>query len=420
MIWKSGRWRKKKECLLSPQPPALFETVFTLHDLCTLLPWSLERAWSLMEIRLYLSPFGGTVISVDNLTKSSFYIKIDEVLLLIGISCSSTPTLEMTDHTTPEYINWISFAHGLTNVLCDGLRPFVTRETVTFYNNVSAAVAARPGAGPCTCTFVSRRKPNEYHDMTSCTWAKILEGSHHRNKPIWKQSDATKWTDPIQGPWEIAKLFIPDVGGRAITSAKDMDLTGILNLMYWCKHFLLIPQPLIDDLREIRNNKWGHVTKLELTDDEKATAFGTMEALLQHPSLARDRDAQKALHEIQTLKTVTDVNNFQAEILTQYKKMLEDLKNDSTQNLTVLKQLEQRLNIVEEDLEKTKDTLETKDSVYSYMNRVKNSALFFCNNLIKCTRVMPKRLLTPWLMIILLCNFSVTLLDPRSYQDGKQ
>ena len=205
-----------------------------------------------------------------------------------------------------------------------------------------------------------------------------------------------------------------------ITSAVDMDLTGILNLMYWCKHFLLIPQPLIDDLREIRNNKWGHVTKLELTDDEKATAFGAMEALLQHPSLAHDRDALKALHEIQTLKTVTDVNNFQAEILTQYKKMLEDLKNDSTQNLTVLKQLEQRLNIVEEELEKTKDTLETKDNVYSYMNHVKNSALFFCSNLIQCTRVMSKRLLTPWLMIILLCNFSVTLLDPRSYQDGKQ
>ena len=100
--------------------------------------------------------------------------------------------------------------------------------------------------------------------------------------------------------------------------------------------------------------------------------------------------------------------------------MLEDLKNDSTQNLTVLKQLEQRLNIVEEELEKTKDTLETKDNVYSYMNHVKNSALFFCSNLIQCTRVMSKRLLTPWLMIILLCNFSVTLLDPKSYQDGKQ
>ena len=344
---------------------------------------------------------------------------VQPVLLLVAeVSGSSTAALQMAQHTTPEYVNWISFAHGLINVFCNGLRPFVTREMESFYNKVLAEVAALH-AGPCTCTFVPRRRPNQYHDIRTCTWAKILQG-HHRSKPNWKQSDSTKWTDPIQGPWEVAKLFIPDVGGRVITSAEDMDLTGILNLLYWCNHFLLIPQSLIDNLREIRNNKWGHVTKLELTKAEKATAFAAMEALLQDPKLAHDRDAQKALHEIQTLKTVTDVNNFQAEILNQYKKMLEDLKNDSTQNLTVLKQLEQRLNIVEEELEKTEDTLETKDNVYSYMNQIKNSALFFCTNLIKCTRVMSKRLLTPWLMIILLCNFSVTLLDPRSYQDGKQ
>ena len=166
------------------------------------------------------------------------------------------------------------------------------------------------------------------------------------------------------------------------------------------------------------------MTKLELTNAEKATAFGAMEALLQDPKLAHDRDAQKALHEIQILKTVTDVNNFQAKVLSQYKTMIEkdilDLKTDSTQNLTVLKQLQQQLKFVKKELQRIKDTIETKDNIYSYMNQVKNSALFFCSNLIKCTRVMSKRLLTPWLMTILLCNFSVTLLDPRSYEDGKQ
>ena len=65
------------------------------------------------------------------------------------------------------------------------------------------------------------------------------------------------WTDPIQGPWEIAKIFLPDLGGHAITSAEDIDLTGILNLMYWCDHFRPIPQPLIKDLRDIRNRVWG-------------------------------------------------------------------------------------------------------------------------------------------------------------------
>ena len=383
---------------------------------------------TLSEILTVTVTFQAALQSLDFLTQFCFFVKVDGVvqpvlLLVAEVSGSSTAGLQMAQHTTPEYINWISFAHGLINVFCNGLRPFVTRQMESFYNKVSAAATARPGAGPCTCTFVPRKKPNPYHIRT-CTWANILQSHHHKNAPNWKQGDSTKWTDPIQGPWEIAKLFIPDVGGRVITSAEDMDLTGMLNVMCWCHHFRPIPQALIEDLRDIRNNKWGHVTKLELTNAEKATAFGAMEALLKDPKLAHDRDAQKALHEIQGLKTVTDVNNFQAKILMQYKTMIEeyilDLQTDSTQNMTDIKQLQQQVKIVKEEFQRIKDTLETKDNIYSYMNQVKNNALFFCSNLIKCTRVMSKRLLTPWLMIILLCNFSVTLLDPRSYQDGKQ
>ena len=340
-------------------------------------------------------------------------------MFLIGLSSSSASALKMTQPTTPEFRNWICFAHGLMDVFCDGLRPFVAKETVKFYNNVSVVAGAGP---PCTCTFVRRRRPNEHHDTSTCAWANILQGHHHRKEPNWKQSDSTKWTDPIQGPWEMVKLFIPNVGGRVITSAEDMDVTGILNLMYWCDHFLPISQALIKDLRDVRNLTLGHATKLELTDVEKATAFGAMEALLQDPKLAHDWDAQKALHEIQILKTETDVDNFLAQTLLQFKEMIEKdillLKIDSTQIREDLQQLEERLKIVEKKLENTEDTTKTKDNFFTI--QVKNGVRFFGSTLVKCTRVMSKRLLTPWLMIILLCHFSVTLLDPRSYQDGKQ
>ena len=120
--------------------------------------------------------------------------------------------------------------------------------------------------------------------MSTCTWANVLQGHHHRNAPNWKQSDSAKWTDPIQGPWEIGKLFLPDLPrGHVITSAEDKEVTMILNLMYWCDHFRPISQPLINNLRVIRNRKFGHVEKLKLTDAERATAFGAMEALLQDP-----------------------------------------------------------------------------------------------------------------------------------------
>ena len=324
----------------------------------------------------------------------------------------------MAQHTTQEYVNWISFAQGLINVLCNGLRPFVTREMESFYNKVSAEVAALH-VGPCTCTFVPKRRPNEYHDMRSCTWAKILQGHHHRNAPYWKQSDSTKWTDPIQGPWEITKLFLPDLGGHVVTGAVDMDVAGILNLMYWCDHFRPIPQPLIKSLRDIRNRKWAHVPKLELTNAEKANAFGAMEALLQDPSLAHDGDVKNALDEIQKLKIETDVNKLRAQILMQCKEMTDKeiaaLTEESKRELKVLKQ---RLRDVEEKLEQIR---RDRDICFLIGNKVKNGVVYPCYILFKCTLTMGLfvlRLPAPWRLMILLC-LSVTLLDPRTFKDGK-
>ena len=211
-------------------------------------------------------------------------------------STSTSGTAEQL--SKPDYRNWLALGHALTTVLCRGLRPFITREMKTFYRNIKARIP-----GPCTCVHVSRRKPNEYHDMSTCRWANIIEAHHHRNKPNWKQSDPVKWMDPSLGPWEIAKLFLPELRGHVdIKSADDMDITGILNVMYWCNHFT-VHQPLIEEVRDTRNNQWVHLPKLEVTDAEKTDAFITIENLLKDPQLARDSDAQKTLKEIVNLKS---------------------------------------------------------------------------------------------------------------------
>ncbi len=321
----------------------------------------------------------------------------------------------------PEYSNWLALGHALTTVLCQGLRPFINRETETLYKNVTARIA-----GPCTCVYVPRRKPNQYHDMSTCGWANILQAHHHRNKPNWRQSDATKWMDPILGPWEIAKLFLPDLGGHAdIKSADDMDITGILNLMYWCNHFT-IPQPLIKEVRETRNNKWVHVPKLELSDADKKTAFDAIEHLLQDPQLAHDPDAQEALREIVTLKCVSDLHNFEAQVLTQFKEVivkdisdlkseLSTLKKESGRNKKQRSRLERRLCNMQKTLENVNDR--TKAG-YTFTRFVQGVSCLW-NYLIKCCRGIRGRLLTPWLVILLLCG-CFTILDRRSYKDGKQ
>ncbi|XP_078362522.1 uncharacterized protein LOC144646712 [Oculina patagonica] len=249
----------------------------------------------------------------------------------------------------PEYRNWLALGHALTTVFCQGLRPFITREMETFYRNVSARTA-----GPCTCVHVPRRH------MSTCVWANILQGYHHRNNPTWKQSDPAKWVDPILGPWEIAKLFLPDLGGHAdIRSADDLDITGILNLMYWCKQFT-IPQPLIKEVRETRNSKWVHVPKLELTNADKADAFDAIENLLKDSQLAPDPAAQKALKEIVNIKNVSDLHSLEARILADFKEALNreilNLAQQSERSQEEVKQLKQLVLLLAERLEVLEQT----------------------------------------------------------------
>ena len=218
----------------------------------------------------------------------------------------------------PEYRNWLALGHALTTELCHGLRSFVKKQTETFYNNVKASLT--PFA-PCSCVFVPKRRPNQYHDMNTCNWAKILQAHHQSSKPNWKQSDSSNWIDPILGPWEVAKLYLPDLGGHAVASVEDMDITNLLNLMYWCTHFC-VPQHLIKDVREVRNKKWVHVTSLELNDTDKQIAFDAIENLLKNPSLVHEPDAQNALKEIVKLKSVSDLHSMEAKVLAEFKEII--------------------------------------------------------------------------------------------------
>ena len=96
----------------------------------------------------------------------------------------------------PECRNWVALGHALTTELSHGLRPFVKRQTETFYNNVKATLAA---FAPCSCMFVRKREPNQYHDMGICNWAKILQAHHQSCKPNWKQSDSQQVDGPYLG-----------------------------------------------------------------------------------------------------------------------------------------------------------------------------------------------------------------------------
>lgn len=324
--------------------------------------------------------------------------------------------------TSSEEGNWLSLGRALTTVLCQGLRPFIKKETEAFYNNIKAAILT----GPCTCVYVPGRKPNQYHDMRSCHWANVLQGYHLGRGPNWKQSDTSKWMDPNVGPWEIAKLFLPDIGGHTvIQSVEDMEISAILNLMFWCNHFT-VQRPLIKDVRDTRNTKWAHVPKLKLSDAEKKDAFETIEKFLQDPALARDVGAQETLREILALKSTSDVHVFKAEVLSHFKEAiqkdvmslkneLKSLKKESKRNQKQRSRVEGQLRNLQKSL---KEVEKKQKASISVPHRVINRMLYVVSCLVKSARDISRKSLATLLMFLFLCGL-VDVLDHKSHRDGE-
>ena len=344
-------------------------------------------------------------------------------------SASSSQTFVQL--TSSEEGNWLSLGRALTTVLCQGLRPFIKKETEAFYNNVKAAIPP----GPCTCVYNPGRKPNRYHDMRSCHWANVLQGYHLGRGPNWKQSDTSKWMDPNVGPWEIAKLFLPDIGSHTvIESVEDMEISAILNVMFWCNHFTL-QRPLIKDVRDTRNTKWAHVATLKLSDAEKKDAFETIEKLLQDPALASDVDAQETLQEILVFKSSSDVHVFKAEDLSHFKEAIQkDVMSHYNELKTSLKkESKSQYSRVEGKLRKLQETLKNVENkqkasmsvphcVISHMSYVAHllisGMLYVVSCLLKSARGIRGKSLATFLMFLFLCGL-VDVLDHKSHRDGE-
>ncbi|KAJ7372371.1 hypothetical protein OS493_019820 [Desmophyllum pertusum] len=301
------------------------------------------------------------------------------------MTSTSSTSKAFVQLTSPEEGNWLSLGRALSTVLCEG------------------------------------RRPNQYHDMRTCQWATVLQAYHLNGRPNWKQSDSTKWMDPNVGPWEIVKLFLPDVGGHTvILSVEDMEITAILNLMFWCNHFT-VQRPLIKDVRDTRNTKWAHLPKLELSEAEKKDAFETLEKLLQDPVLARDVDAQGALREILALKYTADVHIFKAEVLSHFKEAIQNemksLKKESKRNIKHRSWAEAQLR----NLRKSQENVEKKQkATMSVARLVINHVLCVISYLVKSTRGTRRSSVATLLMFLFLCcHVSILRLDHKSDRDGE-
>ena len=244
----------------------------------------------------------------------------------------------------PEYRNWLAVGHALL-FLRDGLKNYVEHEMKAIHDSISKNVGP---TAKCNCKFTPGKKSNPHGRATPCTWAQELKKFHvFKNKADipWHQSDSSKWHDAVVGHWEIAKLFMSDLGKdpNRVTDSNSTDVGPFLNLLKFCQHFK-IQKPLLEAVTE-RRNQWAHSPNHKLSDDDKNTAFQDIKLLMDDPELGAIKDVQDFKSMINNVETadVSVVRENELRLVEEFRRIKEcknlqmkeklDVANEEIRNL---------------------------------------------------------------------------------------
>ncbi|XP_028398439.1 uncharacterized protein LOC114522033 isoform X2 [Dendronephthya gigantea] len=207
----------------------------------------------------------------------------------------------------PDFLNWMAVGEALV-VLSNGLRKHAEKKMKEFHALITKRVGG-PGV-KCHCKYSLGKKPNPHGQLTtSCIWARMLKTFHvfpRKGDIPWHQSHGSKWDDPVHGYWEIAKLFMSDLGKNQATT-KDPSTTDsgpLLTLFIFCNYFKIQQSPLgaVKDWR----NKWAHAPDHTLSDKEKKDAFADIDWLITDPELACVKEIEDCREAIKKIES-TDI-----------------------------------------------------------------------------------------------------------------
>ena len=202
----------------------------------------------------------------------------------------------------PEYVNWLAVGEALL-FLSDGLRQYAEQEMKQLHASITRSVGP---TAKCNCKFIpTGKKRNPHGQAKACAWAQELKKNHvfrNKNHIPWDQSDSSKWHDPVLGYWEIAKLFMSDLGSDAatVTDPDSTDVGPLLNLFRFCKHFN-IQKPLLKAVSDKRN-QWAHAPKQRLSDSDRKAAFQDIKLLMNDSELLTSKDFQACKPKINKLE----------------------------------------------------------------------------------------------------------------------
>ena len=203
----------------------------------------------------------------------------------------------VTELDKKEHKNWVMVGCAL-NIAKKGITSKIQNKMETWYQSLisSPPLQSLPS---CACA------PSAPKCATCVTWEKELKRHHKSGRPkiCWDNSDRTQWGSPT-GAWEIAKVFMPTLGGRKkdVVDAETTDIGGLLNLLEWCP-FINPPtsRTVLTSARDECRNRWAHAPKQEIQDADLSTIFGHLNNLLNDAVFSSDKDAQQSSKDLQDL-----------------------------------------------------------------------------------------------------------------------
>jgi ElaB/YqjD/DUF883 family membrane-anchored ribosome-binding protein len=274
----------------------------------------------------------------------------------------------------PVYRNWLAVGQALV-LLSDGLRKYAEREM----KKLHALITTNVGGVKChcTCTYGKKSKPlgpphPHGRPRTPCIWAGELKNHHvfpRKEEIPWHQSVGTRWNDPVHGYWEIAKLFMSDLGENWTTTTDPgtTDCGSLLSLLLFCNHFK-IRQTRLEAVKYLRKT-WIRSQTLTFTDKEKKDAFTDIDNLITDPELCSIKEVQGCRQPIKEIEKEKKKLKITLEFLKQQlkevtKEEIKEIREEIKEAKEYVKETKEEIKEIREEIKEAKEYIEeTNDDI---------------------------------------------------------